>query len=201
VTPIERHPIEVESYRIMRERVDFSMWPAEQRDVVARMVHATADEGFAASARIGADAVPAALDALRRRAPIIVDSAMVAAGARHLVTMCLLDEVPTAPDGSTRSAAAMALAAKRHPDGAIWVVGNAPTALTEVLALHERGDIAPAAVVGLPVGYVGAAEAKAALWDGPLGSISITNAGERGGSPVAVAVLNALRHLCEGDSC
>jgi len=165
------------------------------------MVHATADESFAASARIGSAAVPAALDALRRRAPIVVDAAMVAAGARRLAPVCLLDEVPAAPDGSTRSAAAMALAAARHPVGAVWVVGNAPTALAEVLALYERGDIVPAAVVGLPVGYVGAADAKQALWDSPLASISITNAGERGGSPVAVAVLNALHHLCEGDSC
>ena len=201
MTPIERHPIEVESYRIMRERVDFSMWPPGQRDVVARMVHATADESFAASARIGADAL---LPRWTRCGAAHRSSSTRRWWPRarvHLATMCLLDEVPTAPDGSTRSAAAMVLAAKRHPDGAIWVVGNAPTALAEVLALHERGDIAPAAVVGLPVGYVGAADAKAALWDGPLGSISITNAGERGGSPVAVAVLNALRHLCEGDSC
>lgn len=201
MTAVERHPIEVESYRIMLERVDFSKWPSGQRDVVERMVHATADASFAVSARLGSEAVAAALDALLHRAPVIVDSAMVAAGARHLVTTCLLDEVPVAPDGSTRSAAAMALAARRHPDGAVWVVGNAPTALAEVLALHERGDIAPAAVVGLPVGYVGAADAKAALWDGPLASISFTNAGERGGSAVAAAVLNALRHLYEGDPC
>ena len=201
MTSIERHPIEVESYRIMYERVDLSMWPPGQRDLVARMIHATADESFAVSTRIGAGAVPAALDALRRGAPIIVDSAMVAAGARHLDTTCLLDEIPAAPRGSTRSAAAIALAAKRHPLGAIWVVGNAPTALAELLSLHERDDISPATVIGLPVGYVGAAEAKAALWAGPLASISITNVGVRGGSPVAAAVLNALRKLREGDQC
>jgi precorrin-8X/cobalt-precorrin-8 methylmutase len=201
VTSIDRHPIEVESYRIMFERVDFSMWPPGQRDVVARMVHATADESFATSARIGSNAVPAALDALRRRAPIVVDSMMVAAGARQLVTTCTLDDVVDPPDGSTRSAAAMTLAAKRHPVGAIWVVGNAPTALTEVLALHGRNEIAPALVIGLPVGFVGAADAKAALWAGPLASISITNAGERGGSAVAAAALNALRRLHEGASC
>jgi precorrin-8X/cobalt-precorrin-8 methylmutase len=201
VTSIERHPIEVESYRIMYERVDFSMWPPGQRDVVARMVHATADESFATSARIGARAIPAALDALQGGAPIVVDSAMVAAGARRLDTMCMLDEIPDAPRGSTRSAAAVALAAKRHPVGAIWVVGNAPTALAELLALHQRRDIVPAAVIALPVGFVGAADTKAALWAGPLASISITNAGERGGSAVAAAVLNALSHLLEGDPC
>jgi precorrin-8X/cobalt-precorrin-8 methylmutase len=201
VTSIDRHPIEVESYRIMYERVDFSAWPPGQREVVARMVHATADESFATSARIGAGALPAARDALRGGAPIVVDSAMVAAGARRLGTTCLLDEIATAPTGTTRSAAAIALAATRHPIGAMWVVGNAPTALAEVLTLHQRGDIAPAVVIGLPVGFVGAADTKAALWAGPLADISITNVGERGGSAVAAAVLNALSHLLEGDAC
>ena len=99
MTSIERHPIELESYRIMYERVDFSMWPPGQRDVVARMVHATADESFATSTRIGARAIAAALDALRGGAPIVVDSAMVAAGARGVDTMCLLDEVAAAQIG------------------------------------------------------------------------------------------------------
>lgn len=201
MTSSERHPIEVESYRIMYGRVDLSMWPPKQREVVARMVHATADESFATSARIGARALPAAVDALDGGAPIIVDSAMLAAGARSLDTTCLLDEIATSPPGSTRSAAAIALAAERHPVGAIWAVGNAPTALAEVLALHRRGDIVPAVVIGLPVGFVGAADAKAALWAGPLASISITNVGERGGSAVAAAVLNALCRLREGDPC
>jgi precorrin-8X/cobalt-precorrin-8 methylmutase len=201
MTSTERHPIEVESYRIMHERVDLSMWPAGQREVVERMVHATADESFAASARIGARALSAALGALDDDAPVVVDSAMLAAGVRRLDTVCLLDEIAAAPSGSTRSAAAIALAAKRHPAGAIWVVGNAPTALAEVLALHQRGDIVPAAVIGLPVGFVGAADAKAALWTGPLASISITNIGERGGSAVAAAVLNALCRLREGGPC
>jgi len=198
VTSTERHPIEDESYRIMHERVDLSMWPVGQREVVERMVHATADVSFAASARIGARALSAALGALDDGAPVVVDSAMLAAGARRLDTVCLLDEIATAPRDSTRSAAAIALAAKRHAAGAIWVVGNAPTALAEVQALHQRGDIVPAAVIGLPVGFVGAADAKAALWAGPLASISITNVGERGGSAVAAAVLNALCRLREG---
>jgi precorrin-8X/cobalt-precorrin-8 methylmutase len=111
--------------------------------------------------------------------------------------------VPSAPpaDGMTRSAAAMRAAVAGAPAGAVWVIGNAPTALAEVLALHGRGEVTPAVVIGLPVGYVGAAEAKASLWAGPLGSISITNAGERGGSPAAAAALNALHRLHQGDPC
>jgi precorrin-8X/cobalt-precorrin-8 methylmutase len=201
VNRTDPHPIEVESYRILHERVDLSGWPERERAVVARMIHATADESFAMSARIGDRAVSAALDVIATNGPIVVDAAMVAAGAPHLDTTCFLEAVPIAPKGSTRSAAAFARAAELHPQGAMWVVGNAPTALDELMRLHAAGLVEPAAVIGLPVGYVGAADAKAALWSGPLASISITNTGERGGSAVAAASLNALRRLHEGASC
>jgi precorrin-8X/cobalt-precorrin-8 methylmutase len=196
-----RHPIEVESYRIMAARVDFSAWSGADREVVARMVHATADPAFAASARIGARAVARALEALATGAPVVCDSQMVVAGTPGVATtVCLLSEVgPVAADPAhpraTRSAAAFALAASRYPDGALWVVGNAPTALGALLELAAAGRVRPAAVVGLPVGYVGAAEAKDALWDSPLGPVSITNTGERGGSPAAAAAVNALRRM------
>ncbi len=195
------HPIEIESYRILHERVDLSGWPPGAREVVTRMIHATADVGFAASVRIGVDAIPAALEALGGGAPVIVDAAMVAAGAPRVTTTCLLDEVPVAPPKSTRAAAAVALAAERHPVGALWVVGNAPTALAELLALHDGGLVKPAAVIGVPVGFVGAAEAKVELWAGPLAPRAITNVGERGGSPVAAAALNALHRLHRRASC
>ncbi len=192
------HPIEIESYRILHERVDLSGWPPGAREVVTRMIHATADVGFAASVRIGVDAIPAALEALGGGAPVIVDAAMVAAGAPRVTTTCLLDQVPVAPSGSTRAAAAIALAVELHPVGAIWVVGNAPTALVQLMALHRDGVVDPAAVIGVPVGFVGAAEAKAELWGGPLASRAITNVGERGGSPAAAAALNALHRLHRG---
>jgi precorrin-8X/cobalt-precorrin-8 methylmutase len=198
VTPV--HPIEVESYRILAERIDLSGWPDGQREVVARMIHATADLGFATSVRVGPEAVTRTIDALRRDAPVIVDAAMVAAGAPRVPTTCFLADVPDAPLGSTRSAAAIALAAHRHPEGAVWVIGNAPTALAELLAIHDRGGVEPAAVIGLPVGLVGAAEAKAALWAGPLAARAITNVGERGGSAVAAAALNALDRLRQGEA-
>lgn len=199
MTPI--HPIEAASYRILAERVDLSAWPPGERDVVARIIHATADLGFAESMRIGASAVVAAGGALARGAPVVVDAAMVAAGAPRVATTCLLAEVPVAPPASTRSAAAMALAAERHPRGAVWVVGNAPTALFELLRLHEEGRVEAAAVIGVPVGFVGAADAKARLWASPLASVSITNVGERGGSSVAAAALNALHRLADRRPC
>jgi precorrin-8X/cobalt-precorrin-8 methylmutase len=196
VCPVDAiHPIEAESYRRLADRVDLSAWPPGPREVVARMVHATADESFATSTRIGDEAVGAAVAALLDNAPIVCDARMVVAGITTARATCLLDEVPVAPAGDTRSAAAFRLAADRHPHRALWVVGNAPTALAALLELHAAGRVRPAAVVGLPVGYVGAAEAKAALWDSPLRSVAITNVGERGGTAVAAAAVNALARL------
>lgn len=189
------HPIEVESYRILAERVDLSGWSDAHgdRDVVARVIHSTADLEFATTMRIGDKAAAAAVEALRAGVPVICDAHMLRTGLTRLPgAICLLDEVPVAPPGSTRSAAAFRLAAGRHPDGALWVVGNAPTALEELLRLHAAGDVHPAAVVGLPVGFVGAAESKAALWDSPLRPVAITNVGEKGGTPAAAGAVNAL---------
>lgn len=186
------HPIEVESYRILEQRVDLSMWPADQRAVVARVIHATADVEFATSMRIGERAVGAAVEAVRRSAPVVCDARMLRVGVIGADAVCLLDEVTVAPEGSTRSAAAMALAAARYPDGAVWVVGNAPTALMELLRLCGQEQLRPAAVVGLPVGFVGAAEAKASLWGSEAGHIAITNVGDKGGSAAAAGAVNAL---------
>lgn len=195
------HPIEAESYRIMDGLVDLSEWAEAERHVVARMIHATADESFATSARIGTGAVGAGVDALARRATVICDARMVAAGVPSVAgatdVRCYLDRVEQAPTDDTRSAAAIELAATDHPDGAIWVVGNAPTALARLIDLHRDGRLRPACVIGLPVGYVGAAEAKQALWDSPLRDLAITNEGRRGGSPVAAAALNALYRLAQ----
>jgi precorrin-8X/cobalt-precorrin-8 methylmutase len=190
------HPIEAASYRIMAERVDLSAWEGGDRDVVARMVHATADESFAGTARIGHRAVEAAVVALSAGATVVCDARMVVAGIPSVAgAVCLLDEVPEAPPGDTRSAAAIRLAAERYPDDALWVFGNAPTALFALLELHAAGAVRPAAVVGLPVGYVGAAESKDALWAGDLRPVAITNTGVRGGSPVAAGAVNALARL------
>ena len=195
------HPIEEASYRIMAERVDLSAWEGGDRDVVARMVHATADESFAGTARIGGQAVEAAIAALTAGAPVVCDARMVVAGIPSVAgAVCLLDEVPEAPPGDTRSAAAIRLAAGRYPDNALWVFGNAPTALFALLELHAAGAVRPAAVVGLPVGYVGAAESKEALWAGDLRPVAITNTGVRGGSPAAAGAVNALARLARARS-
>ncbi len=209
-TPTDRaapvHPIELESYSIMAGLVDLSGWPEPERHVVARMIHATADESFATTVRIGSAAVGAGVEALGRGATVVCDARMVMAGVPAVSAatdvVCYLDRVaPGGPDGrATRSEAAIDLAAAEHPDGAVWVIGNAPTALARLIRLHGAGRVRPAAVVGVPVGYVGAAEAKEALWASPLRPVAITNVGRRGGSPVAAAAVNALYRLARQPS-
>ncbi|MEM7092599.1 MAG: precorrin-8X methylmutase [Actinomycetota bacterium] len=190
--PIKVHPIEVESYRILAERIDLSDREPLERAMVERMIHATADLSFAESARIGERAGAALVEAITHGAPVIVDAAMVAAGITRYPTRCYLPDVAVAPEGTTRSAAAFRLAAQEHPRGAVFVCGNAPTALFELMELHHAGEVDPAAVIGLPVGFVGAAESKEALWASDLAPIAVTNVGERGGSPPAAGALNAI---------
>jgi precorrin-8X/cobalt-precorrin-8 methylmutase len=175
----------------MDERVDLSALSPRRRAVVARMIHASADIDYATSVRFTAGAVDAGVAAVRAGAPILCDSEMVRVGIVGVPAQCLLPEVASAPPGGTRAAAAMALAARRHPDGAVFVIGNAPTALAALLTL----DVRPALVVGLPVGFVGAADAKAALL--ASGLACITNTGEKGGSAVAAAAVNAVVRLAK----
>jgi precorrin isomerase len=134
--------------------------------------------------------------ALEAGGPVIVDVRMTGAGVSGVHADCYLDQVAAPPVGLTRSAAAMRIAASQHPTGAIVVVGCAPTALDEVLELAGRGEWAPALVIGLPVGFVGAAAAKEALRMSGLPAIS--NVGEKGGSAVAAAAVNALVRLAHG---
>jgi len=191
------HPIEAESYRRLASRVDLSHLPPRDRAVVARVIHATADLGFADSLRFSDGAIDAGTTAIQSSAPVVVDVEMVGAGIGGTVE-CFLAEAracaTNAGPAITLSARAMALAAKCHPDGAIFVVGCAPTALEQLLDLVEAGLARPALVVGVPVGFVGAAEAKERLRTfSDLASIS--NVGERGGSPVAAAIFNALARM------
>ncbi len=195
-SPIVVHPIEVESYRILADRVDLSPFGETEQKIVGRMIHATADTSFAQSVRIGSQAAAALIKALDTGAPIIVDANMIRAGITRYPTSCYLSRVPVAPTNSTRSAAAFVLAAQEYPEGAVFVVGTAPTALFELIRLHETGLVRPAAIIGLPVGFVGAKESKAALWQSSLAPISVTNVGERGGSAPAAGAVNAIvRHI------
>ena len=182
------HPIETESYRRLRAQVDTSGLPPRTRDVVERIVHTTADPSWLPDLVTDEAALDAGARALADGAPLVVDVAMVAAGITAYPSVCLVDQPALA--GLTRSASGIRRAAAQAADGAVWVIGNAPTALTELLRLAEAGRVRPALVIGLPVGYVGAAETKAALR--ATGLAQLSNRSARGGSAVAAAAVNAL---------
>ena len=189
------HPIERESYRILRGMVDLSHLGPLGRAVAERVIHASADPEYATGLVLDEPALRAGLEALRRDAPIVTDVHMVAAGITARETLCLVSD-PRVRDhserlGITRSAAGFRLAAEEVGPGAVWVVGNAPTALFELLETDTR----PALVVGLPVGFVGAAESKDALLRSDLPGVA--NRGPKGGSAVAAAALNALIYFEE----
>jgi precorrin-8X/cobalt-precorrin-8 methylmutase len=190
------HPIEAESYRILRARVDLSHLPALVRAVTERVVHASADLEYADTLLADEAALRSGREALLAGAPVVCDTRMVAGGiTRREATVPLLDPRAAqlaASEGITRTAAAMRLAVAETGAGAVWVVGNAPTALFELL---DRPPRDPALIVGLPVGFVGAAEAKAALAGSGLPCVA--NRGEKGGSAVAAAAVNALLYFDE----
>ena len=182
--------IEAESYRILRSRINLSRLPRFSRDVTERIIHASADFDYATDLVCDEEALAAAVDALAGGAPVVADVEMVAAGITGCPVVCKIRESLTQrlarTANITRSAAAVRLAFGEVGAGAVWVVGCAPTALQEILA---RG-VEPAFVIGLPVGFVGAAEAKDALR--ASGLRALTNVSEKGGSAVAAAALNAL---------
>ncbi|MGY1453059.1 precorrin-8X methylmutase [Streptomyces sp. SS8] len=190
-TPRTVHPIEEESYRILRSRLDTSHLPPLTRAVVERVIHSSADPAYAGDLVTDESALRAAHTALHAGAPVVADVEMVAAGITRRETVCRLADA-RATGGLTRSAHAVRLAYEQVGAGAVWVVGCAPTALFELLAL----DADPALVIGLPVGFVGAAESKAALRASGLPAVS--NVSEKGGSAVAAAALNALLYTPAG---
>lgn len=193
------HPIETESYRILETRIDLSHLVPGPRAVVERVIHASADPEYATSTVVDVAAVDAGVHALRAVAPVLCDVEMVQSGIRGVPTECFLaDRGSSDPDSPTRAALGMRAAAVEHPTGAVVVVGCAPTALDEVLDLAARGEFAPALIIGLPVGFVGAAESKARLRASGLPAIS--NVGEKGGSAVAAAAVNALVRLAAPSS-
>jgi precorrin-8X/cobalt-precorrin-8 methylmutase len=192
------HPIEAESYRILRAQRDTSGFAPYTRAVVERIIHASADLDYADDVVTSEAWLADTAKALASGAPIVADVEMVAAGITRRDTRCHIKDaaaVDLAAERSiTRSAAAMRLAAEQAGAGAVYVIGCAPTALFELLDLvAERPELAPALVIGLPVGFVGAVESKAALRESGLPAVS--NVSGKGGSAVAAAALNALIYV------
>ena len=190
------HPIEAESYRILRRLVDLSSFGPLGKAVAERVIHASADLEYAETLVFDETALVGGLEALHRGAVIVTDVAMIATGITARKTRCYVSDARTRQLSEdlniTRSAAGFRLAAQEIGTGAVWVVGNAPTALFEFLDLP---DVEAALVVGLPVGFVGAAQSKEKLLQSGLPAI--TNRGPKGGSAVAAAALNALLYYEE----
>jgi precorrin isomerase len=179
------HPIEEESYRILRALVDLSHLPPLCRAVTERVIHASADRGYADDLVLDEVSLASGLAALRAGAEVVVDARMVAAGITARRTRCILDQ-EAAGALPTRCAAAVRQTVADLAPGAVWVIGCAPSALAALL----KGGARPALVIGLPVGFVGAVEAKEAL--AASGLPALTNRSAKGGSAVAAAALNAL---------
>ena len=189
------------SFAIIRQETDVGALPASLVDVAYRMVHASGMTDLVNDLDFSADVAETARDALAAGAPILADCQMVASGISRQRLAAGNDVVCTlgaaglaeraAADQTTRSAAAVDLW-QPQLGGALCVIGNAPTALFRLLELLADGAPRPVAIIATPPGFVGAAEAKAALASGDHGVPFVTLLGRRGGSAVAAAAVNAL---------
>lgn len=193
------------SFAIIRAEADLSAFATDLATVVVRMIHACGQTDLPTDVRGTPGVVAAARTALQHGAPVLCDASMVAAGVTRKrlpadnEVRCLLSD-PRVPGlaaqlGTTRTAAAVHLWLP-HLDGAVVAIGNAPTALFALLELIDAGAPRPAAIVGAPVGFVGAAESCAALAE-RTDIDFLTVLGRRGGSAITAAAVNALATASE----
>jgi len=189
------------SFAVIRAEADLSRFSSEEAEIVVRMVHACGCVDIASRIVFGAGLVAAARAALADGAPVLCDSEMVAHGITRARLPADNDVVCTLRDSrvarlaqelhTTRSAAALELW-KDRLGGAVVAIGNAPTALFRLLEMLDGGMPRPAAILGIPVGFVGAAEAKDMLAANPRGVPFLTALGRMGGSAMTAAAINAL---------
>jgi precorrin-8X/cobalt-precorrin-8 methylmutase len=202
--------IEKRSFEIIDSEIGHHDYNEMQWAIVRRVIHATADFDFASRGKIlfHEKALDSVFDAIRNRCTIVTDVDMVLAAINKkslsdlgLKTACYISDGKVAEEarrlGRTRSETAMRHAAKEM-DGGIVAIGNAPTALYEVISMVKEGVARPALVVGIPVGFVSAPESKEELArsDVPF----ITNIGRKGGSPAASSIMNAILLLYQSKS-
>ncbi|MBX6394510.1 MAG: precorrin-8X methylmutase [Alicyclobacillaceae bacterium] len=196
--------IEARSFAIIAEELGDHSFTEEQLPIVQRVIHASADFELGRSLVFHPDAVAAGVRAIREGRPVVADVQMVQVGISKPRLQqfggdvhCYISDPDVAEEarrlGTTRAIVSMRKAA-RLAEGGIVAIGNAPTALLELVRLVRAGEAKPGLIVGVPVGFVSAAESKEVLRtleDTPF----ITNVGRKGGSPVAVAIVNALSLL------
>jgi precorrin-8X/cobalt-precorrin-8 methylmutase len=190
-----------QSFAIIRSEAKLEILPPDLETIAVRLIHACGMTDIANDLACSPRAVAAGRAALAKGAPILCDAQMVAHGiARDRLPannpiICTLreSEVPAIAQKlqTTRSAAALELW-RSHLQGAVIAIGNAPTALFRLLELLDEGAPKPALILGFPVGFVGAAESKAALAEDSRGVPFLTLYGRRGGSAMAAAAVNAL---------
>jgi precorrin-8X/cobalt-precorrin-8 methylmutase len=189
------------SFAKIREEAELQGLDPILERVAVRMIHACGMVDLVSDVLASPGFGAAAQDALRAGAPILCDTAMVASGVTrsrlpaHNHVLCTLSD-PTVPAlaaelRTTRTAAAIELW-REQLDGSVVLIGNAPTALFRLLEVVQEGAGRPAAVIGVPVGFVGAAESKAALAEHPAALEYLVVRGRRGGSAIAAAAVNAL---------
>ncbi|MEU5085525.1 precorrin-8X methylmutase [Streptomyces sp. NPDC021356] len=195
-----------QSFATIRAEADLAALPADVSQVTVRMIHACGMVDLVRDIAYTPSVVARAREALRAGAPVLCDVQMVASGVTRKrlpadnEVLCTLSD-PAVPElaaklGTTRSAAALELWRDRL-EGSVVAVGNAPTALFRLLEMIEEGAGRPAAVIGVPVGFVGAAESKDALAAHPSGLEHLVVRGRRGGSALAAAALNAIASEAE----
>jgi precorrin-8X/cobalt-precorrin-8 methylmutase len=197
-----------ESFAIIDRELGPEPSDTNERSIIRRVIHASADFDFAWSFRFSAGAVDASIAALRRGASVITDVEMLRTGLRMdcadrlgVRIHCSLNDPGirdlSTSSGSTRSALGIRRAAEELGDGALVAIGNAPTALDEAIDLVERGAWKPSCIIGIPVGFVGVEEAKRRLAEQSRVPY-ITSMGRKGGTAVTAAAVNALLALACG---
>ncbi len=200
---INQHPIERESFEIIRAELGAHAFTEAQLNVVVRVIHASADFDFVQIMRFSPGAVEAGIEALRRGCTVVTDVRMTEAGiSRHMLAklggrkLCAIDAAAVEAAAETAGTTRSTMAIRQHAadiNGGIVAIGNAPTALLEVIRLVREENLRPALVVGMPVGFVSAVESKDELLT--LNVPYITAVGRKGGSPIAAATLNALLRM------
>jgi precorrin-8X/cobalt-precorrin-8 methylmutase len=193
------HPIMEQSFAVIDREIGKHNFNLAEYAIVRRVIHSTADFEFAQLIRFSEGAIASAIKAIPQQTPIITDVGMVKQGVAGMVAktfgnplIAAVEQVSEALPGKTRTETGLIQCFEQYP-GAIYVIGNAPTALLALCAQLPISPIQPALVIGVPVGFISVIESKEALAQTSVPQIRVE--GRKGGSPVAAAILNALMVL------
>ena len=197
------HPITLASFTAIDQEIGAHKFSSSEYAVVRRAIHSTADFQLKDLFFFSQGAIAAGISALRAQTPVIVDVRMVAVGVMNqlhrlgLEPIAAIAQAPESPPpGQTRTEAGIRQLAVEYPNG-IYVVGNAPTALLAIAELCRLGQLNPALVIGVPVGFVSVEQSKRAIAEVAVPQIRVE--GRKGGSPIAAGIVNALVNLALAD--